>query len=133
MGDKTRNPFMAAFDRVLGMVEESQVKKLLSSYCMAMRPERRARMRHILELAVELDKIKQKSVFGTAFHEQCIEAIIEGDWEEVARTNAFLAEPGCMPEHREEYVKLWENFRTLVMAACAEAKLRQAGQNVEPD
>lgn len=130
---KPKNPFMAAFARVTEMVEEHQVKKLLWSYCMAMRPERRARLRAIIELSVELDKIKQKSVFGTAFHEQCIEAIVEGDWEEVEQTNAFLAEPGCFPEQRAEYVALWENFLAMVMAACAEAKRRQTGQIVEPD
>lgn len=117
----------------MGMVEEHQVKKLLTSYALAMRPERKARLRAVIELSCELEKIRAKSIFGTANHEQIIEAIIEGDWAEVEKINGWLREPHSLPEHRDEYLTLWETYHAMVMAHVAEAKKRLTGQTTEPD
>lgn len=130
-----RDPFKSAFDRMMSMVEEHQVEMLSRSYCLAMRPERKARLRAIIELSVELEKIRAVSIQATGMHESIIESIIEGDWKRAAETDRLtLAEPKSYhPEQAEVYRKLWENFRTILMAAVAEAARRESGQTTEPD
>lgn len=138
--DKLRNPFREVFDRMLGTFAEHQWEALCRSYVLAMRPERKARLRAIMELSVELDRIKKVSIFGTGFHEQIIEEIIQGDWKQAAETNRLMLDPESATdhqpgweEHNERYRKLWEGFRAIVMMACAEAAKRASGEMGEPD
>lgn len=130
--DKLKNPFRSLFNRMMETFAEYQWQALLRSYFLAMRPERKARLHAIMELSVELAKIKAESIQATAFGEQVIECIIEGDWKHAAEVNGYLTFEDY-GERSAYYQKLWENFRTIVMAACAEAKLREAGRTTEPD
>lgn len=128
------DPFRKLIDRMQATFAEHQWKALLRSYVLAMRDERKARLAAIIELSVELERIRKESIYGTAFHEQVIEAIIEGDWEEAARIDALLLKPGSIDAASDEgYRKLWENFRAIVLAACADAARRAAGLTPEPD
>jgi hypothetical protein len=111
----------------MASVEDRQVKALLSSYCLAERPERKARLSTVIELAVELERIKKVSIFATAFHEQAIEAVIEGDWEEAMRINADLNTFCDHDAQAEFYRALWEGFRATVLAACDAASKRALG------
>jgi len=45
--------------------------------------ERRRRMKYIIAMAVEHDRICQQDLFATAWSQSCIEAIIAGDWDEL--------------------------------------------------
>lgn len=47
------------------------------------REERRRRMKYIVALSVEHDRICQQDRFATAWSEATIEAVINGDWDEV--------------------------------------------------
>jgi hypothetical protein len=132
MSDKPlKDPFRSVIDRMMSTFAEHQWEMLLRSYCLAMRDEQKARLRTVLELAVELDTIKKTSNFGTAFHEQCIEAIIKGDWKDAAQVNRWLGDPES--GDNERFLALWEKFRAIVTAACAEAAKREKGIRVEPD
>lgn len=131
--EKLVNPFRTVFNRMLETFAEHQWKQLLRSWCLAMRDEQDARMRVVLELAVELDRIKKVSNFGTAYHERIIAEIIQGDWRGAAETDRLMLahdEPDA-PEHNERYRQLWETFRAILMSACAEAKRREAGEPSE--
>lgn len=126
---KLTNPFRRLMNRMMETFAEHQWRALLRSYVLAMRPERRARLQAVMELSVELAKIKAESIHATAFHEQLIEAIIEGDWKEVAKINGWLGEWGS--EDRGQREKLWENFRAIAMSACADAARRETGAESE--
>ena len=130
--EKLLNPFRTVFNRMLATFAEYQWASLLRSYFLAMRPERKARLHAIMELSCELAKIKAESIQATAFGEMVIEAIIEGDWKRAAEINGDLT----FKDHGERcayYEKLWENFRAIAIAACAEAAKREKGIEVEPD
>lgn len=132
--DEAVQPFRKLFNRMLGTFAEHQWAALLRSYVLAMKPERKARLSTIVALSVELERIKAESIYATSLHEQVIEAIIQGDWKEVAEVNAMLAEPhGIDEEYNARYRRLWEGFRAVTLAACADAARREAGQDVEPD
>jgi hypothetical protein len=47
------------------------------------RDERKRRMKYIVALSVEHDRICQQDRFATYWSEACIEAVINGDWNEV--------------------------------------------------
>lgn len=128
------NPFRKVLTRMMETFAEHQWEALCRSYVQVDREERRGRLRAILELAVELDKIRAVSIFGTAFHESLIESVIEGDWKQVAEIHSWLGNPMTgNPEQNAKYESLWETFRAIVLSASAEAAKRQSGEKVEPD
>jgi hypothetical protein len=128
------NPFRKVMERMMGTFAEHQWEALCRSYVQASREERKGRLRAILELAVELDKIRAVSIFRTSFHESAIESIIEGDWKQVAEIHSWLGSPETgSPELDAKFVSLWETFRAIVLSASAEAARRQSGEKVEPD
>jgi hypothetical protein len=109
---------------------EPQRRAVLRCYALADRDERKARLRTVLALASELEKIRAVSVFGTLLHEQTIEAVIEGDWRAAAEINGWLGESERELPH---CAKAWEGFRAVVLAACAAAAEREAGRASRPD
>jgi urease accessory protein UreF len=82
-------------------------------------------------LSVELEEIKKVNKFSTAFGEQAIEAVIQGDWRELEEVANFLTFSTENPEIRDQFSPLWDKFRTLALTACAEEKRRVPGQGSE--
>lgn len=52
-------------------------------YATQTKDERRRRMKHIVALAAEHQRICERDLFATMWSELCIEAVIAGDWNEV--------------------------------------------------
>jgi hypothetical protein len=116
--------FARVFKRMLDAYGEHQKLIVLRSYGLASREERDVRLRAIIELSVELERIKAVNPFGTRIAESVIQAIIEGDWKYAATLSEDIT------SFRDELwaaelVSLWTNFRAITVAACAAGRLRQ--------
>lgn len=110
------------FDRLMGMYGQWRMKQIARSYCLAERGERKHRLRTIMALCVELERIRQVDIFSTGLAETLIEEIIEGDWRQAALTAEMFtfAEEG--EETRLRYAPLWDGFVVMARTACAEAQ-----------
>lgn len=83
--------------------------------------ERARRMQLVLELAVELERIRVVDRFGIRCGELAIEAVITGDWLMVgvwAKHFTFVEEDADLRAH---YAPLWQRFQS-VLAAEATAR-----------
>lgn len=121
---------MSITEKLAKVYEEHLLQMFQASWCLQDRPTRKHRLTTIMALSVELDAIKRVDIFSTAWGEQVIEAIIQGDWREAEEVVGYLTFPE-RPEVQEKYEPLWEKFRTLALTACAEEKRRVPGQKME--
>jgi hypothetical protein len=83
--------------------------------------ERRARMRAVTALVLELDRIRKVDIFSTKIGESCIEAVIEGDWQEARWRGGAL-------RFEDRYAPLWATFVGIVVTECDEAAVRARGE-----
>jgi hypothetical protein len=119
--------------KLMATYSEWQLKQIGRAWCMVDRPERKHRLRTIIQLSVELEAIKSVSIFSTAFGEQLIEAIIQGDWREAELVLSFLSFQEDGPEVAEKYIPLWEKFNAVALSAINENKNMVAGNKIEPN
>lgn len=121
---------MSVFDRFKKFFETTYAdhmqKRLEASWFLQDRREKRLRMRFVLLLAEELAKIRQVSVFATAFGEMAIEAIIEGDWKTLAEIQRDLTFDGESKDCHARYNPLWAPFRDIIETALV---AHQGGEN----
>ena len=111
---------------------EWQLERFQRSFYNADRLERRARLRVVTELVLELEEIKKVSMFSTALGQGAIEDVIEGDWRRVADNAVWFRFDEESVELRERYAPLWSKFVAILQGAAAEAKLRAAGTPTKP-
>jgi len=119
-------------DKLFSTFKDYQRKKLEKSWCLQNREERKARREAVIELSVELARIRSVSIFSTAFGEALIESIIEGDWEyalEYAKDLRFTHE---RDDIRATYAPLWATFVALAESFCAKTKARNSGVLAKP-
>jgi hypothetical protein len=122
MSDHPKKIYEGIFDWLNEVRSQFLAKSLSRSYAIAMRPERKARLAAILQLAVELDAIKRVSITATGLGEAVIEKIIEGDWE---GAEAYVGDLSFNDESgREEDRRRWEPFVLTLRTACADARRR---------
>jgi hypothetical protein len=109
-------------------VERHTAKMFERSWWCADRLERRARLQTIVELSVELTKIRSVNMFSTLLGEAAIGDVIEGDWDGLKMwiDHFTFADEG--PEIREVYAPIWSHFRDLLAAAHGSAMARTKGQ-----
>lgn len=124
----TKRPFPKLFERMMDTFHEYQWEKVLASWFNQDRKEKKARLHAVMDLSVELVKIKQVSIFATMHGEAVIEEIIEGDWKAAERWAADMDFASEGPDIAATYAPLWEPFRATLLAYCAEAKRRAAGE-----
>jgi hypothetical protein len=116
------------FESLTGsMFAQHLAERFARSWFSAMRPERRARMRVITQLIVELENIRKVSDFATGIGEGLIEDVIEGNWQDVDRCAGDL-EFKDDSARRARYAPLWATFVMIARAACAQARERAAGR-----
>lgn len=111
-----------------GNYEEWARRRFAASWYCAERRERKARLQAIVELSVELEKIRAVSNFSTALGEAAIGDVIDGDWQSVkmwADSFTFAHEGGDI---EARYRPLWERFRDLLVCAAASADARGKGR-----
>lgn len=111
--------------------EQGIVERFWKSWAMADRHERKTRLDAVTKLAVELDKVKQKTIQATGLAEQVIEDIIEGDWDKAARFVEDFTFNDEDERYRAEYAPIFENFVVTGRTVCAEALRRQPGKRPE--
>lgn len=99
------------------MYEDELAKRVRRSYLVQTRVEQRRRLSYIIKLSVELDRIEKESVFATAFGISGIEAVMEGDWEEVLWTYEHFSFADEKKELQDRYCPLWQSFREIIKAA----------------
>jgi hypothetical protein len=112
-----------AFERmkliVMGKFADHWMKQYQASWLEAMRTERKHRLKYIVKLGAELDRIESVSMFGTAWGKAAIEAIIEGDYEELKRCYVEDLDfddgltAGQNQPRNDEYTELWAKFKQL--------------------
>lgn len=111
---------------------EWQMERFQRSFYNADRLERRARLRVVTELVLELEEIKKISVFSTALGQGMIEDVIEGDWRRVADGAVWATFADEDQWLRDTYAPLWSKFAAIARGAADEAKLRAAGTPTKP-
>lgn len=119
MSASAKNRAASFVDKLYAMYGEFRMKQVSRSWCLASREESKLRLRTVMALSVELDRIKRVSIFSTGLAEGAIEAVIEGDWKRAAEWGSDLtfADDSIA---KESHGALWEPFVILLRAACAE-------------
>jgi len=125
--DDDDSPFRKVFRRMMGTFAEHQWKSILASYCLQPPAEKKARLRAVVELSVELTEIKKTRRFGTALADSAIEAVIEGDWKKARMCISWFSFTDESEELRREEAPHWEKFRAILLAVCDGAEQRMVG------
>jgi hypothetical protein len=107
---------------------ETQERELVAkSYALADGGERKARLSAIIALSAELERIRAINIFATALGEGAIEAVIEGDWEEVmgfwSQLDFNLESDGGLV-----HCSLWARFREILHVESLLARRRAAAE-----
>lgn len=118
---------MSIVDKLAVKFGEYRLEVISRSWCVVDKEERARRLRTVIALSVELDVIRSKDRFSTAFGEMAIEAIIQGDWREVDQVAGFLTFESEGEETVAKYGPLWEQFRVIAKTAAAEALRERFG------
>lgn len=111
-----------------GNYDEWARRRFAASWYCAERRERKARLQAIVELSVELEKIRAVSNFSTALGEAAIGDVIDGEWASVrmwAESFTFAQEGG---EIEARYRPLWAHFVDLLVCAAGSAEARGSGR-----
>ena len=100
-----------------------QLKMVAKSWFLQNREEQKLRLESIIQLSVELDKIRQISSFSTVLlGHTAIESIIQGDWGMVEQVMEWCAFPDEDEELQQRYVPIWANFRLILEAVVNREK-----------
>lgn len=129
LGFVHRGPSSGPMERVFGkdFTERYQARvlaELQRSLFSAARPERQARRRAIIELSVELDAVRKQDAFSTAFGKLAIDAVIEGNWQELRELAAYGKFEEESEEVRARYVPLWKSMVDKMLAVALEGETR---------
>jgi hypothetical protein len=99
-----------------------RAEKLSAAWCIQSREERKRRLHAVMQLSVELARIKEVTVFSSRLAEQAIEAVIEGDWKTVQEYADLFSFNDEREELRERCVGTFATFRELLLQALRAAK-----------
>jgi hypothetical protein len=114
---------MSITEQLVSKFEASQLEEILRSWCLVPKQERKHRLKTIIDLSIEVERIRSISNFYITFGELGIEAVIKGDWEElqdISNSQTFRTES---KELQAKFFPLWEKFREIANKAIAEEKL----------
>ena len=103
--------------------EKGYKRSFERSWFSADRAERKHRIKYVVLLSAELEKIRSQNIHATALGEGAIEQLIEGNYDEMMRYREDFIFDG--EEYCEKYASLWERFRQLL----EEAYVRRPGQS----
>lgn len=120
------------FERMIVGAEKYREETLLRSWCLQGRDERKARLQAVIDLSVELAKIRAVDRFSTAFGEMVIEEVIQGRWDEAQRIAQHCRFNEEDERLRQEYAPLWAHFVFLTEVASVEALSRQTSEGSNP-
>lgn len=92
-------------------------EKVAESWFNQKRKERKRRLDFVMELSVELAKIKEQMTFATRLAELAIESIIEGDWNMVKGWADDLSFNNERDEIKSNCDEVYARFRELLLQA----------------
>lgn len=95
-----------------------ELERIDRSWAIQPKPTRKRRLEAIIQLSIELGKIREIDIFGTAFGEEVIEELIEGDLEDARGCAGLMDFSGENDELRARYVPIWAKFQAMALAAA---------------
>jgi hypothetical protein len=105
------------FDKLEERFDEFYKEAFERSWFAANRPERKHRIKYVLQLSAELERIKAQSIQATLLGQAAIEDLIEGNYREMIVLHDDLSFADEDEEFRDRYVQLWTRFRELLQEA----------------
>lgn len=111
----------AFFDKMLAKFGEHRMEQVSRSWSLVSREECKLRLRTVMSLSVELDRIKRENIFSTGLGESCIEDVIMGNWRAASDFASYFTFKD-QPDIQGEIVRLWIPFVVVLRAACSEAE-----------
>jgi ASC-1-like (ASCH) protein len=120
-------------DKILEKFGEHRLETISRAWCIVDKWERKHRLRTVVALSVELEKVRSVDRFSSVLGESAIEAVIQGDWRGVDQVVEFLTFESEGEKTAQKYGPLWEDFRIIAQAASAEARKRQPGEEPRPN
>jgi hypothetical protein len=100
----------------------AEAEKLTASWAIQPREERKRRLHAVMQLSVELARIRETTEFSTRLAENAIESVIEGDWkmvEEWAEHFTFDVEGEQL---RARFAPVFAVFHELLLQTLRTAK-----------
>jgi hypothetical protein len=123
---KTADRLRKASEMITRMFEgfpAHQRGRIMQSHFLQSPEEKKARLKLVQELSLELAEVKKQQRF-TLFGETAMEAVIEGDWKKVADVMGWLSFSREPLESMREQAPSWARFRELLRLGCVEARYR---------
>jgi hypothetical protein len=112
-------------DKLMATFEDHQLVRLAQSWTMVSREERKGRLRAVIALSAELERIRAVNIFATGLAEGVIEDIIEGDWKAARDLGQHFTFDTEGPALKADYGPLWAKFVEVVNVECILAQKRQ--------
>ena len=94
-----------------------RLQQVENSFPVLTAKEQQVRLKLVIELSVELEKIRQISIQSTAWGEMAIGDVINGNWADLPDKIDFLKFSMESEDFQKEYAPLWEKFRGLLELA----------------
>lgn len=117
---------------LMDIAERGLKERLARSFCVVSREERQARVQTIIELSVELERIRKESIFATRLAQGVIEDVIEGDWTGALQLGFHFLFEEEIDQLRVAEAPRWAGFVEIIRVAAALAQKRAQGAT-EPD
>ena len=121
LGPNSKN-FLGTGLTVLELLRLHSAEKIAASWALQSQEERKRRRHAIIELAIELGRIRTVTQFSTLLAEAAIEAVIEGDWKRVEEWAGHFAFVGESAELRDKYVPIFAVFTEMLRQAVRAQK-----------
>ncbi len=97
-------------------------EKLTTAWCLQSREEQRRRLRAVIQLSIELDRIHVTTNFATRLAELAIESVIEGDWKMVEEWADHFTFGDESDDLRQTSAPTFAVFRELLLQAIRTEK-----------
>jgi len=104
----------------------TNAEKLAASWHLQPKEEKRRRLNAVMQLSVELDRVRVVTTFSTRLAELAIEAVIEGDWKSVEDWADMFAFTDEHEDLREKYAPIYATFRELLLQVLRAGKAMPA-------
>lgn len=119
MADEKTHPELQRFlDTLRANYTDWELERVGRCWTMQTRETRKRRLEAIIQLSIELGKIREIDRFGTRFGGVVIEKLIEGDLEEAREAANCQTFEGESEELKARYVPIWAKFREMALAAA---------------
>jgi len=113
-----------AVKSIMAIVERAMAERLQRSFCLASRDERKGRLRAVMALSAELERLQAESIFATGLAEGVIADIIEGEWGSAHNLGMHFTFETEGEHLRTEQAPRWAKFVGIVRVECALAEKR---------